>query len=172
MKNSFAFGTFIVVVLVFSFQIQVHATPAGEFVLSSSSFSICLVDGSVEISFNSPFILPKLCWHGWLWSCLLWFLEWMLYFRSDLALVDVFGDVLFFLSGPLIKHLSSLVKWTRSSYRAPPSGGCEKTLSVFLVLTGYLCLLWLLNFLFHVMWASVWQMGMSCSLRMGTWLRL
>ncbi|KAG7031139.1 hypothetical protein SDJN02_05178 [Cucurbita argyrosperma subsp. argyrosperma] len=53
MKNSFTFVSFILVLLVFPFQIQVHATPAG----------------------------------------------------------------------PLIKHLSSIVKWTRSSYKAPPSDG-------------------------------------------------
>ncbi|XP_022980612.1 uncharacterized protein LOC111479928 isoform X1 [Cucurbita maxima] len=52
MKNSFTFVIFILVLLVFPLQIQVHATPAG----------------------------------------------------------------------PLIKHLSSIVKWTRSSYKAPPSG--------------------------------------------------
>ena len=59
MRNPFTFVISIIFVLFLTLQIQVNATPAGECFLSSSSFSICLLDGFVQISFNSSFSLSE-----------------------------------------------------------------------------------------------------------------
>jgi hypothetical protein len=89
-----------------------------------------------------------------------------IFFFSSHFLVCVFDN--FGYPGPLIKHMSSLLKWTRSSSKAPQSGISKLFIYLFFICMC-VCVYCIINHTHFMPYDMLFmQMGMFFNLRMVT----